>query len=80
MRPIFTANVPVLKIEINPSINLNEFTYLNPPINYIDAKTDYSHLNLSGDSIDPNITIKVDISIEENFNNLTFLSPIEHVG
>ena len=61
-----TASIPVLKLEIDPLIAFKEFTYPNPPINYLNLNDDYGFLDIKGILFkgENNFRVKVDISVE----------------
>jgi len=58
--------------EVDPFIPFNEFTYPNPPIDFITQDEDYSFLNVTKSHIAEKLkyfTIKLDITIETtNYN------------
>lgn len=69
---------------MDPFVLFNEFTYPNPPIDFISVDEDYSGLNVSLKSPIKeklrNYTIKLDITIETpNFNcaNTSFFMPMQ---
>lgn len=57
----------------------NEFTYPNPPINYINSKEKYDYLNVKTKIYKP-IIIKVDISLENVSNEFPSFILGENVG
>jgi len=92
-KPIFTASVPLLKLvlnslfssfndikkELDPTIAFNEFTYPNPPIDYINSSEKYNHLNVKAKTNKP-LIIKVDISLENVSNEFPGFILGENVG
>ena len=64
---------------MDPTISFNEFTYPNPPINYITSNENYDHLNVKSNNNKP-IIIKVDISLENISNDFPGFILGENVG
>lgn len=63
---IASAAIPVLKLEIDPFISFKDFTYPNPPINYLNFEEDFSFLNMKKLIIDKETLVKVDITVENS--------------
>lgn len=62
---IATATTPVLKLEIDPFERFKDFTYPNPPINYLNFIDDLSFLDLKKTALNPGeVRVKVDITVE----------------
>ena len=57
---ILTARIPVLKLEIDPSIDFMEFSYANPPINFLNFYSKYPEFNLKEKS---KKVFKIDITL-----------------
>ena len=64
---------------MDPAIAFNEFTYPNPPIDYINSHDKYTHLNVKTKPNKP-ILIKVDISLESISNEFPGFILGENVG
>lgn len=74
-KPILSATVPVLKLEIIPAIAFKDLIYPSIPIDYLNQLEHYEWLNLV--NADKEIIIKVDISIESPMN---IFMQTEHIG
>eukprot|EP00828_Plagiopyla_frontata_P018555 TRINITY_DN23797_c0_g1_i1.p2 TRINITY_DN23797_c0_g1~~TRINITY_DN23797_c0_g1_i1.p2 ORF type:complete len:278 (+),score=27.49 TRINITY_DN23797_c0_g1_i1:353-1186(+) len=75
IKPILSATVPVLKLEICPAIAFKEFAYQNPPIDYLNQLEHYEWLNMA--NCDKDVIINVDISIE---SPMSMFLQSEHIG
>ena len=64
---------------MDPNIAFNEFTYPNPPIDYILSNENYELLNLEKPNIDNEVIVYVDISIENLNFDMNFMQG-ENVG